>query len=124
MAHVGQEFRFQLVGAPQVIGFFIQFRIERHDAAIGVFQFAVDPGQFRLPGADLLQRPEQFLILILQFLKRILRALARKVAGNARQIRAPRSAARALAAASSARPWCRCRAPSRSGTDPSGAGSR
>ena len=76
MAHIGQEPRLQLVGAAQVIGLFVQFRIQRHHAAIGIFQFPIQPGQFDLPGADLLQRVEQLLILMLQFLKCVLRTLA------------------------------------------------
>ena len=42
VAHVGQEFRLQFIGAAQVIGLFIQFGVERHHAAIGIFQLAID----------------------------------------------------------------------------------
>ena len=82
MAHVGEEFRFQLVGAPQVVGLFIQFRVERDDAAIGVFEFPVQLGKFRLPGTNLLQRGEQFVILVLQFLKRVLRPFLNECRGE------------------------------------------
>ena len=86
VAHIGQKPRLQFVGAAQVIGFFVQFRIQRHHAAIGVFQFPIQPGELDLPGADLLQRVEQLLILMLQFLKCVLRALARQQRRQARQI--------------------------------------
>ena len=73
MAHVGEEAGLQFVGAPQVVGLFIQLGVERDHAAIGVLQFAIEPRQVRLARADFLQRREQFLVLMLQFLKGVLR---------------------------------------------------
>ncbi len=87
VAHVGEELRLQLVGAPEVVGLFVQFGVKRHDTAVRVFQFTIDAGQFQLPGANFLQRPEQLLVLKLQLLNGILRTLAGETDRDAGQLR-------------------------------------
>jgi hypothetical protein len=48
VAHVGQEAGLGLVGPPQVIRLLIQLRIQGNDAAIGIFELAVEVQQLRL----------------------------------------------------------------------------
>ncbi len=52
MAHVGEEFRFQLVGPAKMISLFIQLRVQRHHAAIGILQLPVERGSARLAGPE------------------------------------------------------------------------
>ena len=86
MAHVGEKLRLEIVGAAKVVGLFIELGVESHHAAIGIFQLAVDTREFLLPGADFLQCPEQFLVLKLELLYRILRPLIGKAAGDACEV--------------------------------------
>ena len=76
MGHVRQETRLQIVGAPQVIGPLLELGVQRHDAAVGVLELAVDPLEFLLPAAQLVERPKQFLILLLDFFDAARRAVA------------------------------------------------
>ena len=82
MAHVGEEAGLQLVGTPEVIRLFIQLGIERDYAAIGILQFPIQTGQIRLPRTDFFERCEQFLVLVLQFLKGILRTFLNEGGGD------------------------------------------
>ncbi len=66
--HVRQEPRFQLVCAPEMVGAFVELGVERDDAAVGVFQLAVQPHEHFLPPVELLQRAQEFLVLPLEFL--------------------------------------------------------
>ena len=68
MRHVREKARFQIVGAPQVIRPFVELRVERDDAAIGVFELAVEMRQLQLLPLQLVQRPQQLLILLLHLL--------------------------------------------------------
>ena len=68
MAHVGEESGLHLVGATQVVGLLVQLRVERHHAAVGVLQLAVEPAQLLLAGTQLFQRPQQLLVLLLDLL--------------------------------------------------------
>jgi hypothetical protein len=61
--HVRQEPGLDFVGASQVIGAFVELGVERDDAAVGVFELAVDALQLLLPQAQVVQRAKQFLIL-------------------------------------------------------------
>jgi hypothetical protein len=72
--HVREKARFQIVGAPQVIRPFVELRVERHDAAVGVFELAVEMGQLLLLPLELVQRRQQFVILLLHFLDQAFRA--------------------------------------------------
>ena len=65
VAHVRQEARLQLVGAPQVIGLLVELGVERDDAAVGVLQLAVE-ARPAPPGAarSSLERAEQLLVLL------------------------------------------------------------
>ena len=67
VAHIRQEARLHLVGAAQVVGFFIQLGVQGNHAAVGVFQFARQFQQFLLARLQLGQRGHQFLVLQLHF---------------------------------------------------------
>ena len=55
VAHVREEFRFQLVRAAQMIGALIELGIQRDDAAIGVLQFLIE--LLRAPPGAIAARP-------------------------------------------------------------------
>ena len=74
MRHVRQEPRLQFVGPPEMIRLFIQFRVERDDPAIGIFEFAIQSSQFLLPAMQFVERAQQFLVLDLDFFDQSLRA--------------------------------------------------
>lgn len=74
MTHVGEEFQFQLVGAPQMIRLFVQLGVKA--SPIGVLQFSIQLGQLFLALAQLPQRLHQFLVLPLKLLERVFRPLA------------------------------------------------
>ena len=80
--HVRQEARFQLVGAPQVVGPLVEFGIERHDAAIGVLQFLVQMHQLVAACFQLLKLEQHFAVLLTDFLDRIGRRIARQRLGE------------------------------------------
>ena len=67
---IGKEFGLQLRCAPQIVGALVQFRIERDDAAVGIFEFPVEQLQFFLARAQFLKRLQQFLILLFDLLVR------------------------------------------------------
>ena len=59
------------VGAAQMFGAFVQFRVERDDATISVFEFAREPDEFLLAFLQLLERDSQFMALPLHLIERI-----------------------------------------------------
>jgi hypothetical protein len=63
VAHVGEEFRLQLVGPPEVVGPLVELGVERYDASVGVLQFLVKLGECLLPVLQLLDLPQHFLVL-------------------------------------------------------------
>ena len=70
MAHVRQERRFQLIRAAQVLSLLVKIGIQRHNAPVGIFEFAVELRQFFLSGTQLVQSGKQFAILRLDFVPR------------------------------------------------------
>ena len=70
VAHVRQEARLHLVGAPQVVGLLVELGIQRDDAAIRVLELAVEADQLVLALAQLVQRAQQLLVLLLHLLER------------------------------------------------------
>ncbi len=70
---VGEEFGFQLRGPAQIVRALVQLRVQCHDTPVGVFQFAVQQLQLFLASAQLLQRLEQLLVLLLDLLIRAFR---------------------------------------------------
>ena len=69
-----------------MIGARIEFRIERDDAAIGVFELARETRQFFLTLAQIGQRGDQLAILALQFRRRVLARLTRKRVADRLQV--------------------------------------
>ena len=96
MRHVREEARLQLVGAAQVVGPFVELRIQRHDAAVRVLELAVDPLELLLPRAQFVERAQQLLILLLHLLDRPGGRLGKELSGQSverlrrQQRRAPR----------------------------------
>ena len=96
MRHVREEPRLQLVGAAQVIGAFVELRIQRDDAAVRVLELAVDALQLLLPRPQLVERAQQLLILLLHLLDRPSGRLGKELSGQSieplrrQQRRAPR----------------------------------
>ena len=64
VAHVGEEARLHLGGAAQVVGLLVQLGVERHHAAVGVLQLAVELGQLLLRGASSSSRAVQQLLVL------------------------------------------------------------
>jgi hypothetical protein len=56
MAHVRQEARFHLVGAPQVVGLLVELGVQRDDAAVRVLELAIEPRELLLPIARVGER--------------------------------------------------------------------
>ncbi len=69
---MGQEPAFHMVGLPEMVGLFIQLGIERDDPAVRVFELLVHPHEVFLPEAQFIQGPQQLVILLPQFLLRVL----------------------------------------------------
>jgi hypothetical protein len=68
VAHVRKELGLHVVRAPQVIRFLVELGVERDDAAIRVLELTVQLHQLVLPLAQLGERAQELLILLLQFL--------------------------------------------------------
>ncbi len=48
-----------------MVGFFVEFGVQRHHTTIGVFELAVQPQQFFLATTELLERLQQLAVLLL-----------------------------------------------------------
>ncbi len=70
-----------------MIGLFVQLRVQRHDAAIRIFQLAIQEQQLFLALAQFGQRPDQLAILLLDFLVGARRRLPGQLRRDARKIR-------------------------------------
>ncbi len=67
--HVGQEPRFEVVGAPQVIGLLVQLGVERDHAAVGVLQLAIEVRELLVLPLQFVERAEQRLVLLLNLVE-------------------------------------------------------
>lgn len=67
MAGIGKKPGLHLVGTPQMIGLFFNLRIQRHNAAVGVFELARQRHQFVLPRSQFGKGLQQFPVLQLGF---------------------------------------------------------
>ena len=56
VAHVREEARLHLVGAPQVVGALVELGVQGDDAPVGVVQLAIDADELVLPGSEVGQR--------------------------------------------------------------------
>ena len=54
-----------------MIGLFIQLRVQRDDAAIGIFEFLVETFQLVLPLAQFFEHPQQFTVLLLDLVHHV-----------------------------------------------------
>ena len=82
VGHVREEARLQLVGAAEVIRLLVELRVERDDAAIGVFELAVEVHQLLLLALQVVERAQQRLVLLLDLLDQAGRLLARDRLGD------------------------------------------
>ena len=69
VAHVREEARLHLVGAPQVIRLLVELRVERDDAAVRVLELAVEALELLLAAPELVERAQQLLVLALDLLE-------------------------------------------------------
>ena len=107
VGHVREEARLQLVGAAEMIRLLIELGVERDDAAVGVFQLAIEVDQLLLLALEVVERAQQRLVLLLDFLHEPGRLLARDRLGDLPGA-FTRSRARAAATGTSrAPPSCR-----------------
>ena len=67
MRHVREEARLQLVGAAEMIGFFVELRVERDDAAVRVLELPIEVHELLLLPLKLVERAQQLLVLLLDF---------------------------------------------------------
>ena len=115
VAHVRQEARLHLVGAPQVVGLLVELGVERDHAAVGVLELAVERARARPAAArSSLERAQQLLVLLLQLLDRRRGAAAARAPRDAAEPRRRDERRARAAAACSARPSCPRRARTRS----------
>ena len=70
-----QESRLGLVGGAQVRGALVQLRIQRHHAAVRVFELGIQSRQLFLAQPQLFQAAQQVAILLLHFDARVARAM-------------------------------------------------
>ena len=80
VGHVREESRLELVGAPEVIRLLVELGIERHHAAIGVFELAVQVHELLLLSLQVIERAQQGLVLMLDLLDQAGRAAVRAIA--------------------------------------------
>ena len=76
VGHVREESRLQLVGAPEVIRFLVELGVERHHAAIGVFELAVQVHELLLLPLQVVEGAQERLVLMLDLLDQADRARA------------------------------------------------
>ena len=74
MGEVGKEAGLEVRHPAQVVGVLIELRIESDHASIGVLQLAIEFGQLVLFLPKFGQRPQQLLVLALDFIEGICRA--------------------------------------------------
>ena len=108
VAHVRQEARLELVGAPEVIGLLVQLGVEGDHAAVGVFELAVEVLELLLPPAELIEGLEQLLVLPLHLLQRLARHLPREASPRLARRSGPRKRRAPAEGACGARPGCPC----------------
>ena len=75
VTHARQESRLGLVGGAQVRGALVELRIQRHHAAVRVFELGIQPRQLFLAQPQLFQAAQQVAILLLHFDARVARAM-------------------------------------------------
>jgi hypothetical protein len=85
VAHVREELGLHLVGAAEVVGALVELRVQRDHAAVRVFELAVERDELLLPLGQLLERAQQLLVLRLDLVDRVVRALAGDRVGQHRQ---------------------------------------
>ena len=86
MAHVGQEPRLGLARLAQLLGPGVQLGVERDDAAVGVLQLLVEPGELLLPRLQLVQAADQLAVLLAEDAQRIDGPLAHEPGNNLAQV--------------------------------------
>ncbi len=72
MRHVGEKAGLDLGGPAKVIGFLVELRVQSHDPAVGIFEFAIELIQLCLPFFEFSHRRQEFLVLSLNFLEGII----------------------------------------------------
>ena len=77
VGHVREEARLQLVGAAQVVRLLVELGVEGHHAAVGVLELAVQVRELLLLALQIVERPQQRLVLLLDLLHQADRLLAR-----------------------------------------------
>ena len=83
MTHLGEEPRLEVRQPFQGLGRLVQLGIECDDPAIGLVELAaVHLGHLGLPLAQFLERIEQLLILLLEFLQESLGSILSQLGGN------------------------------------------
>jgi len=78
VAHVRQEARLELVGAPQMIRLLVELGVEGDHTPVRVFELAVEVLELLLAPAELIEGVDQLLVLPLDFLQRPGRHLPRE----------------------------------------------
>ena len=63
VADVGEEPGLHLAGPLERLGLGVELQVERHDAPVGVGQLAVEPDRLQLAEPEVVQGPEQLLVL-------------------------------------------------------------
>ncbi len=66
MAHVRKEARLHFIRAAQLLRFFVDFRIQRQHAAIGVLELGVQAREIFLPLAQFVQNAQQLAVFVAQ----------------------------------------------------------
>src|SRR4029453_2486711 len=85
-AHVGEEPRLHLVGAPERVGLLVQLRVEREDTAIGVLELRVQARELLLPLTERVEDTEQLLVLLPDLFQGTPRDLTRESLGDGREL--------------------------------------
>ncbi len=83
VTHVGEEAGLHLIGAAQVVGLIVEFGIEGDDAAVGIFEFAVEAHEFVLPAGKFFENAEQLPVLLLHLAERPGRILGGEIVEQA-----------------------------------------